>query len=171
MSTQFVNSTLGDFSGPDLIVPQLEGTDSGAAIRELSSVLERAGCILDAAGFSQIVLKREALASTASELELAFPHGRVRGLARPVFAFGRAPVPIRWSSTGKARVRLVFLLAVSEEDAQTYLQLISGLARMSRNSEISAQLLEASGVGEIMEVLRTVPLRGGAALGRPTLVR
>jgi len=159
--------SLGDFSGLDLIVPQLEGADSGAAIRELSAALERAGYISDSAGFSQIVLKREALASTASEQELAFPHGRLRGLARPVFAFGRAPAPILWSGAVNARVRLVFLLAASESDAQIYLQLISGLARISRSSEISTQLLQAIGVDEIMEVLRRVPLRGGAAVARP----
>ncbi|HOW65652.1 MAG TPA: PTS sugar transporter subunit IIA [Candidatus Paceibacterota bacterium] len=154
-----VDSCLGDFTRAELIVPQLQGRDAASVIRELSVRLQREAGVLDLLPFYQAALNREFLFSTAMDYGLAFPHARVSGLKRLSFALGRSADPLVWMPKSGPSVRLVFLCAVPATEATTYLQLISGLARLAEESLLLRKLLEAKEIFEILTTLRQIRLR------------
>jgi mannitol/fructose-specific phosphotransferase system IIA component (Ntr-type) len=110
-------------------------------------------------------MRREMLACTAMAPGWAIPHARVAGLAQPSFALGRSLAGINWP--GFEQVRLVFLFAVPEADCGSYLNLISGLARFSRDAVACQSLLDAPGSKAIFHILHRVALprqQGAAAI-------
>ncbi len=89
---------------------------------------------------------------------MAFPHARMPGLKELSFALGRSDAPLRWGANGGRSVRLVFLIAVPATDATQYLTLISGLARLAKDSQLVARLHEARNADQMLAVLQQVGL-------------
>ena len=157
--------TLADFTSPGLIIPHLLGGEAASTIKELSQVLQIENRVPDLLHFYQAALNREFMVSTDTEAGMAFPHARVPGLKDVSFAFGRGRGPLRWGPNAARSVRLVFLIAVPATDATQYLLLISGLARLSRDSGLVAKLQAARDTFQILEVLQQVRLRTSSPAG------
>jgi mannitol/fructose-specific phosphotransferase system IIA component (Ntr-type) len=56
-------------------------------------------------------------------------------------------------------VHTVFLFAVPEMEAKTYLNLIASIARLSQNAELVEKLRLAQTAGAMFQILEQVPLR------------
>jgi len=153
--------TLADFTRAGLIVPGLASLDATSVIHELSLALQREGCIPDWLPFYHEALNREFLLSTDMETGMAFPHARLAGLHELAFAFGRSDAPFAWGPGMTHPVRMVFLLAVPTE-AENYLSLVAGLARLSGNSNLLDRIRSAPDGEGILAVFREVELRGSA---------
>jgi mannitol/fructose-specific phosphotransferase system IIA component (Ntr-type) len=152
-------SSLADFSSAALILPRLSEQNPPGVIQELSRLLQQDGRILDLLPFCNAVLNRELLVSTAMDYGMAFPHARVSGLKELRFALGRAHHPIAWGPGKPVPITLVFLIAVPATDAGDYINLISGLARLGKESRLLDTLQAAQDATEIFSVLKQVPIR------------
>jgi mannitol/fructose-specific phosphotransferase system IIA component (Ntr-type) len=106
------------------------------------------------------VLNRELLVSTEMETGMAFPHARLSGLDALSFALGRSPEPLGWGANPAPSVRLVFLIAVPTTDSTQYLQLISGLAQLAKDSRLVERLHAAEDSLQVFGVLGQISLRG-----------
>jgi mannitol/fructose-specific phosphotransferase system IIA component (Ntr-type) len=151
--------TLADLTSPGLVIPSLQGKDVASVLQELSQALLRERRIPDALAFCHAVLNRELLVSTEMETGMAFPHARAPGIAGLSFALGRSREPLKWGATTAPSVRLVFLIAVPETDSAQHLQLISGLARLSKDSRLVEKLLAAEDALQVLRVLQQISLR------------
>lgn len=151
--------TLADYTSPGLIIPHLCGHDVASVIQELSQALLREHRIPDLLPFYQTALNREFMLSTDLEAGMAFPHARLPELRELSFALGRSDEPLGWGAKSAGMVRLVFLMAVPATDSTPYLLLISGLARLARDTRLVEQLHAARDTIQIAELLRQVELR------------
>lgn len=149
---------LSDFSQLELMLPDLRSRDAAAVVGELCTALNRAGKIPDVLPFYQVVLGREGLCSTANAPGVALPHVRTSHLPSLCFALGRTREPMPWFA-GNWPVHLVFLFAVPEQDAATYLTLMSGVARLTQDKLRWPQLLDAPDAKGMFEVLTEIHLR------------
>jgi len=159
--------TLADFTNPGLIVPHLRSRDATSVIHELSLAMHREGCVPDWLPFYHEALNREFLLSTDMESGMAFPHARLAGLKALTFAFGRSDEPFAWGPQLSHPVRMVFLLAVPATDAEHYLSLVSGLARLSGNAPLLETIRGAADSTEIIAAFRQVVLRGSPVSAAP----
>lgn len=153
--------TLASYTEPGLILPELRARNATAAVRELASLLGRAGKTPELAAFTQAALDREKLTSTAMEHGLAFPHGRIAGLERVWFAAGKTPEPIPWDPAGQG-VSLVFLLAVPALETMGYLNVISGLARVGKDTALLSALRAATSAEAMFEIFKLIQLRSSS---------
>lgn len=151
--------TLADFTAPSLIVPRLCGHDAATVIQELAQKMQREGRVPDCLPFYQAALNREFLGSTNMETGMAFPHARMTGLKELAFALGRSDEPLDWGPGAIRPVRLVFLMTIPATDSTQYLWLISGLARLAKNSALVQELHAAPDAAHIFQLLRQVGLR------------
>ena len=155
--------TLADFTSPGMIIPHLRGQDVASVIQELSQTMQREGRVPDLLPFYHAALNREFLVSTDLAAGMAFPHARLPGLKEMSFAFGRSDKRLLWATRGTRTVRMVFLLAVPATDSAQYLLLISGLARLARESQLVEKLHAAQDTFQILEVLQQIKLRPASA--------
>jgi PTS system fructose-specific IIC component len=158
--------TLADFTSQGLIIPSLRGKDVASVIQELGQALQRERRVPDLLPFYHAALNREFLVSTDMEAGMAFPHARTPGLSGLSFALGRSSEPLTWGAKAARSVRLVFLIAVPATDSIQYLQLISGLARLAKDSRLVEKLHAAQDTIQVFEVLQQITLRGSAT-GEP----
>ncbi|MHB8521162.1 MAG: PTS sugar transporter subunit IIA [Limisphaerales bacterium] len=166
-STSSPAVTLADFTSPGLIVPRLGGREVTTVIQELSRALQREQRVPDLLPFYQAALNREFLVSSDMEAGMAFPHARVPGLKELSFAFGRSDEPLGWGAKAARSVRLVFLMAIPAIDSTQYLLLISGLARLAKDSRLVDKLQGAPDILQILEVLGQIKLRTHPAPNAP----
>ena len=153
------------FTRPALLVPHLRERETAGVIKELSQLLHQEGCVPDVLSFYNAALNREFLVNTAIESGMAFPHARLVGLPRLVFALGRSVEPLVWGPSGTQPVRLVFLLGVPATDAANYILLIGGLARLSRQPELLKRLHAARDSFEMYDLLGEVRLQAARSPG------
>lgn len=156
--------TLVNFTNPNLMIPHLRGQDAPSVIQELSRILQREKRIPDLLPFYHAALNREYMVSTDMEAGMAFPHARLPGVRELSFALGRSADPLAWGCKTPPSVRLVFLIAVPATDATQYLPLISGLARLGRDSRLVARLQAATDSSQMLVALQQVELRTSAKL-------
>lgn len=131
------------FSSPALMVPQLAATDRDGAIAELCQKMEAEGFVDSAARLTEEALRREAIASTAVDCGLAFPH--VRGVEGGglTLALGLSRKGIKFGGTAKGLTRMVFLIVIPTAASAFYLRLLSGLTQAFRDEDARELLLKA----------------------------
>lgn len=162
--TGCMSNCVANFTESSLMVPVLRGQDAAAVTAELCSALQRQGWLSDLLPFYQAVISHESLSSTAMSPGWALPHARSAGIERLSFALGRTAEPLVWF--GGERVEMVFLFAVPDNEAGAYLNLISGLAKLSQDHGRRQRLAEAPDARAMFELLQEVllPTRPAAAL-------
>jgi mannitol/fructose-specific phosphotransferase system IIA component (Ntr-type) len=153
--------TLADFTSPSLIIPRLRGQDAASVIQELSQALQREKRVPELLPFYHAALNHEFLVSSDMEAGMAFPHARLPGLKELAFAVGRSREPLDWGSKNTRSVRLVFLIAVPATDSTQYLLLISGLARLAKDSQLVEKLHAANDAFQILVALQQIKLQTG----------
>jgi mannitol/fructose-specific phosphotransferase system IIA component (Ntr-type) len=150
--------SVAHYTSPELIRPQLRSPDTVTVLAELCASLGGAGRIEDPLAFYNSVLSHERLSSTAMPPGWALPHARIKNASRLSFALGRSATPLDWLEAGATAVRLVFLFAVPEDDAGSYMTLLAALAKLSQNQVRREALLHAPDSQSIFNLLQQVPL-------------
>jgi mannitol/fructose-specific phosphotransferase system IIA component (Ntr-type) len=150
--------TLADYTSPALMVPELQSKVAAGVIAELCSVLQRQERLNDSATFYDAVMHRELLSTTLIAPGWALPHARLKGLRQLSFALARSSQPLVWFGESGFGPQTVFLFAVPEEEAKTYLNVIAALARLNQNTALLEQLLHAPDGKTMFGVLGQIPL-------------
>lgn len=141
------------FSAPSLMITQLAATDRDEAIAELCGKMGVEGFVDNAARLTEEALRREAIASTAVDHGLAFPH--VRGVEGGglTLALGVSKKGIKFSSSSKTLTRIVFLMVIPTAASAFYLRLLSGLTQTFREEEARDLLFKAETPDELWKAL------------------
>ena len=103
-------------------VKQDLGSTLEECVRGLAALLDGTGRLSDVNAFVADVLAREAKGSTALPGGVALPHARSAAVLEPTVVVATLPTPI--TADNGHDFDLVFLLAVPEDQAGTYLQLL-----------------------------------------------
>ena len=163
--------TLSNYTAPALLVPRLRSHDAAAAVAELCSVMHREGRVEELLPFYNEVISRENLSSTATQPGWAMPHARSQHVKQLCFAVGLTSEPLDWFGNTGEPVSAVFLFAVPDTQAAAYLQLVSALARFSRDPLRVERLVQAADREAMFELFQQVSLRPprAAAVGMSRL--
>jgi PTS system fructose-specific IIA component len=139
---------------PDSMMLSLEASTREEVIRQLSERLKQQGVITDVEGYLQDVEEREKLGSTAIGFDVAIPHAKSASVTQPAVAFARLPESIYWNADQADTVRLVFLIAVPQEQAgNEHLQILAALSRKLMHAEVRDRLMKAETKEEILDAL------------------
>ena len=136
------------------MVPEMHADTKIGAVKELVDKLHAKGAVSDSLRFLQAVLQRDDLQSSCIGKGMALPHARSSAVARLSMAVGKAPKTISYPSSDKFQdVRMIFLVAVPAEAADTYLSLIGMLASALNNATIRDRLSDADTASDIIRIL------------------
>jgi PTS system nitrogen regulatory IIA component len=143
---------LTDLITPEAVVPSLKVNTKKHALQELS---DRAGLIsgLAAREIFDALLQRERLGSTGIGEGIAIPHGKLVK-AKTIFGiFARLARPIDFHSLDGAPVDLICLLIAPETAGADHLKALARMARVLRDSRVTAKLRAARDVSALYAVL------------------
>lgn len=132
----------------------------GMPVSSKKRLLEKLGELLghDAIGLNahqafQALIERERLGSTGIGEGVALPHGRVKGLERPVGAFCTLERAMDFDSIDHKPVTMVFALLVPERANEEHLKILSELAGLFSNKTWRQGLLAAKSQEDLYDRL------------------
>jgi mannitol/fructose-specific phosphotransferase system IIA component (Ntr-type) len=131
------------FSAPTLMLPQLRSAGRDEALAEICHAMEGGGFVDSGDRLLEEALRREAIASTAVDHGLAFPH--VRGVEGGglTLALGLSRKGIKFSGSGKNLTRIVFFIVIPTAASSFYLKLLAGLTQTFREESARNILFDA----------------------------
>jgi len=148
---------LVDITSTDLIHINLAGTTRNDVIDELIETFDSQGILDSKEAFKQAILDREAQSSTGLGMNIAIPHGKSKAVKRPAVAFGIKREGVDWSSLDGTDAKLIFMIAVPEENAgDAHLKILQMLSRKLMDEEFRNQLLKVASKNEAMAVLEEI---------------
>ncbi|MBN1670335.1 MAG: PTS sugar transporter subunit IIA [Kiritimatiellae bacterium] len=136
-------SGMARFSSESLMIPGLRATDRDGVIREFAQKMAAEGLVDDAAKLAEQSLRREALATTAVENTLAFPHVRNVEGGGIAFALGTSRKGVKFGAPGRKLTRIVFFTVIPTVANAVYLQLLSGLTKTFSEAATREKILAA----------------------------
>jgi len=139
---------------PDCILMDVQEKRKKRVIAELTDRLERTGKIENGKLLAEMVMKREAMASTGIGHGIAIPHCLFPQLRQTVIAIGRSGPGIPFDSADNKPARLIFLLAGPPDSTPEHLKLLSKLSRLLTEKDFRASLISAENPEEVIELFR-----------------
>lgn len=148
---------LSDLLTEDLIILDLKGSTRDEVMEELVDCLEKAGALRNRQEYVKALYEREEKGTTGIGFGIAIPHGKSAGVAEPRVAFGRKPEGVDWNSMDGEKAKLIFMIAVPEEQAgNEHLKILQALSRKLIDDSFRAALLNAKTKDEIVSLIQTM---------------
>jgi PTS system nitrogen regulatory IIA component len=142
-----------DYLKEEWVIPQMQGTDKGSALKELSGVLIKPCQVASAEELLQVLLDREKLGSTGIGEGIAIPHGRLKKLKRFFISFGRSVKGVDFDSIDGKPSQLFFLVMAPENSAVDNLKLLGRIVALLKDPSFKRRLMEAQSQKEIFQII------------------
>ena len=147
--------SITEFLNERAVSCDLQATDKEGAIRELVSLLVRAGSVKDkdVGRLTQILLDREALGSTGIGQGVAIPHGKSNCVSRLVSAFGVSKHGMNFDSLDGEPAQLFFLLVAPEDSAGPHLKALARISRLLKDKHFRDSLRTARDEKTLLKIM------------------
>jgi PTS system nitrogen regulatory IIA component len=99
------------------------------------------------------LLAREKMGSTGIGNGIAIPHGKIKGLENMIAVIVTSNKPIEFDAIDSQAVDIFFAILVPEEQTESHLQALSGIARKLSNKDIVKAVRQATNKNEIVAAL------------------
>lgn len=124
------------------------------AIKKLADKLEKAGFLTSCNEFLESVYLREEIAPTTVGYGIGLPHGKGSCVKESVVAFMRVKNPILWNIQDDEKVKIVFMLAVSEEEGKgTHNDILVELSKKILDSNFRNRIENSNSIEEIVKLI------------------
>jgi fructose-specific phosphotransferase system IIA component len=143
---------LGSFLHQDLIMLDVRAETKEDLFKKMADRAERAGFVADQAAFERDLWEREEAGSTGLANGVAIPHSRSGSAGRMVILVARLSEPIPYETLDNLPVRMVFMIAASQDD-DAYLRILSLLANLLNTPGVTERLLAAPTTHDLYDLL------------------
>ena len=142
-----------DYLQEEWVIQDLQGTDKGSVLKELSGVLVKPCQVASAEELFQVLLDREKLGSTGIGEGIAIPHGRLRKLKNFLISFGRSMNGVDFDSIDRKPSQLFFLVMAPENSAVDNLKLLGRIVTLLKDTSFKKRLMEAQSQKELFQII------------------
>jgi nitrogen PTS system EIIA component len=145
---------IADLLNADRIACNAQATSKKRVLEQLSGLIADSVPQLTQSEVFESLIGRERLGSTGLGRGVAIPHGRLKGEVRPTGAFVKLTHGVDFDAVDGQPVDLLFALMVPESAVDEHLQILAQLAEMFSDPELCRRLREASGGGNLLELMQ-----------------
>jgi len=143
-----------DILEPEMVLPDLAGTDKPRILRELAGQLCKKYKDLSLDKLVAVLGERERLGSTAIGDAIAIPHGKLKGISRIVGVFGRSVTGVDFESLDGGPTQLFFLLVAPEDSASLHLKALARVSRLFKDAPFRERLIKATDAAELYRLIK-----------------
>jgi len=139
----------------EAVTTNLGSRTKDSTLRELVTLAEKTGLVLNSQELVEAVIHREELHSTAMEGGIAIPHPRrplPYAIAEPILVVARTTGGIVFGASDGHLTNLFFLTA--SQDDRHHLHILARLCRMLYDEDFVARLQDAETPREMIELMR-----------------
>jgi PTS system nitrogen regulatory IIA component len=131
----------------------IDKTDKLSVLTELAAKSLSLKHVQDPDDFYSAVVERESLMSTGIGLGVAIPHAKLESIDDFFVATAVLRQPVEWDSLDHQPVRIVFLIGGPEGSQGAYLQLLSQIMLVIKNSARLKKLTAAASAEDVLAAL------------------
>ncbi|HSU91010.1 MAG TPA: PTS sugar transporter subunit IIA [Sporolactobacillaceae bacterium] len=143
-----------DILSADMIIPDLKGTTKPDILSELAKLLTSKYKEISLRDLLAVLAERERLGSTAIGDGIAIPHGKLRGVAKIIGAFGRHVAGVDFDSLDGGPSQLFFVLVAPEDSASLHLKALARVSRLLKESSFRDHLIAAKDSDELYKLIK-----------------
>ncbi|MGG7143312.1 PTS sugar transporter subunit IIA [Clostridium nigeriense] len=144
---------LKDLIKESTIKLELDAIDKNSVLDEMINLLVDDKVVTNKNKFKKDILKREELSNTGIGFEIAIPHAKSKAVKEPRIAIGIARKGIDYGSIDGQAIKMIFMIAVNDEQNDLHLRALANLSRKLMHEEFREKILNAKSKAEIMEIL------------------
>ena len=144
-------STLLD---PSRIRLQVQSNKRTVALNEIARLLDGHPDVTNYQGFYNELLARERLDTTCLGNEIALPHARTEHVQKIVMAVGRSDSGVHFENSNQT-VKIMFVLGTPKSNPTDYLQVVSALCKILKDSANRDALFAAATPEEFIQAIVT----------------
>ncbi|MBN2534527.1 MAG: cation:proton antiporter [Spirochaetales bacterium] len=134
----------------------LEEIDKYDAIKNIVSRISSYVKNINAQEIIEEIISREQEYSTAIGDGVAIPHVRIHTVSEPVLVFGLSKSGIDWNSPDGKSVNFIFFLLSPSAINDLHIEILSKIARKMQNKDNQITLLQAAGIKELTQSLKSI---------------
>lgn len=132
---------------------EMDAANKAEVLSRLADLLLEDSAISSKEQYLKAVYEREVLAPTGIGNFIAIPHGQASCILKTSVAYARLKKSIEWESLDDNPVKVVFLLAVPEENRNIeHLKLLSHIAQILAKDGILEKLEKIDSVQDVIEL-------------------
>ena len=135
------------------IVPELKANDKAGVLEELAQVISDHVSSIEKEALVKVLVERERLGTTGIGDGVAIPHGKLKGIGRPIISFGRSKDGIDFESIDRQPVYLFFLLVAPDNSSGIHLQVLAKIARILKSNTFRKRLMETETREELYQTI------------------
>lgn len=136
------------------IVLNLKASTREEVIQKLAELLWNNGFIRNVHEFVNDVAERESQMTTGVGNGLAIPRGKSNSVLESTVVFAKVDQAIEWNSLDEEPVKLIFLLAIANEDeGNEHLRLLADISEKLMDEAFVESIREADSAKEIKALL------------------
>ncbi len=135
------------------IVPELKANDKAGVLEELAQVISDHVSSIEKEALVKVLVERERLGTTGIGDGVAIPHGKLKGIGRPIISFGRSKDGIDFESIDRQPVYLFFLLVAPDNSSGIHLQVLAKIARILKSNTFRKKLMETETREELYQTI------------------
>lgn len=139
----------------DYIIFNVEASTKDEAFRAISKIAFEKNITTNAQDFENGLWVRENLDSTGFGNNLAIPHAKVNSVTSATLMIVKFTQDIEWESLDDEPVKMAFVIAVPENDAENqHISILSQIARRLMHDEFTEALLLAKTPQEVETLVK-----------------
>lgn len=132
----------------------LKAATKEEALREMATLLSKAGEVTDGDRLLEAILEREQIMSTGIGLGIAIPHAKIPSVKDFVVGLGKAQKGLDFNALDGKPVHFVVMIAGPDDQQERYLQLLARITLKLKDAGVRRRLSEARTVEELVAALR-----------------
>ena len=132
----------------------LEAPSRNEALKTLVDSLSIISVFSEKDRFYKAILEREKIVSTGIGLGCAIPHAKIDGIDKFFISIGiQKKKALNWDAIDKLPVRIVFMIGGPKDRQKEYLQILSHLTIIIKNSDVRKRLLQSKTKEEVLKLI------------------
>ena len=135
------------------IIPELAAATRDEVLEAFARAVHASIPQLEAAVVLRVLQERESIGSTAVGNGVAIPHGKLHGLTDCIVAFGRSAGGVDFFALDGRPCHLFFMVLAPEGAAGKHLAALGHIARLAKDEDFRACLLQAGRNDELWKLL------------------
>jgi PTS system nitrogen regulatory IIA component len=144
---------LGSLTNPQLIFPDLPGSDGPTVLRAFADLIGEQGLVNDSEDLYRKLWEREQLGSTGIGAGVAIPHCKVSGIKTVLLAVGITTNGIDFGAVDHHPVKVFFLVISPSESPADHLQSLAAISKWVKADRHVERILKLEDRNEIFELL------------------
>ena len=144
---------LKDLIKESTIKLQLDAKDKNSVLDEMIKLLVDDDVVTDKNKFKEDILAREELSNAGIGFEIAIPHAKSKAVKEARIAIGITNNGIDYGSIDGQDIKMIFMIAVSEDQSDLHLKALANLSRKLMHDEFRESILNAKTEKEIIDML------------------